>query len=175
MFKEGDVVCVKTLEKLVKEGNMVKDHGLGDVYYNEDKKFILFSDFQYYGKECTIDEVDGGDPIPYFLSIGIWVPEFMIETKYDPKKADEAAVEVKEVPNIINKFSNKPFGKLFIKLIKFDAKIAEFSSTSFSKLKKHELQYIAKLLQDHGCKAIDNNKATQKELAVYCYEQTLSL
>ena len=75
----------------------------------------------------------------------------------------------------INKFNNKPFGKVFLKLIALDKKVAEFSATQFSKLKKHELQYIAKLLQDHGAEFADYNKLTQKELAVYCYNKALEL
>lgn len=190
MFKVGDVVIIKKLEALVANGDLKKAEDLGDVYCNRDKKFVVFPDFNYYDTECTVDEVDTKDAdIPYFLSVGIWVPEFMIEVKEPAKEPAEIhpidAFEVAVDPNPemeeepakvwINKFNNKPFGALFIKLINIDPKVAEFSATSFSKLKKHELQYIAKILIDNGRKVVDYNKLTQKELSVYCYTETLSL
>lgn len=196
MFKVGDVVIIKELDVLVENGDLKKAGDLGDVYCNRDKKFVVFPDFNYYGTECTVDEVDTKDAdIPYFLSVGIWVPEFMIEIKEAAKEpavgvdmdlivnADQIkfaadpnpAVEVEAAKVWINKFNNKPFGSLFVKLINIDPKVAEFSATSFSKLKKHELQYIAKILIDNGRKAVDYNKLTQKELSAYCYAETLAL
>lgn len=169
MFKVGDVVIIKKLDSLVKNGDLKKTGDLGDVYCNQDKKFIVFPDFNYYDIECTVDEVDTKDAdIPYFLSVGIWVPEFMIEIK-------KPAVEAEPAKVWINKFNNKPFGSLFVKLINIEPKVAEFSSTSFSKLKKHELQYIAKILIDNGRKVVDYNQLTQKELSAYCYAETLAL
>lgn len=186
MFNKGDVVIVKNLDELLKNGLLKKAKDLGDVYINEDMKYVLFPDFPYYGVEATIDDVDKKDKdIPYFLSVGIWVPEFMIVPKPEPKpepkedpKLDEKDLDPGPQPEpkvYINKFNNKPFGKIFCKLIALDEKVAEFSNTAFSKLKKHELQYIAKLLMDHGAAAIDYNKSTQKELAVYCYTETTKL
>lgn len=170
MFKVGDVVIVKKLDALIKNGDLKHAGDLGDVYCNKDKKFVVFPDFNYYGVECTVDEVDTKDAdIPYFLSIGIWVPEFMIEVK-QPEAVNPEPAKV-----WINKFNNKPFGALFVKLINIDPKVAEFSATVFGKLKKHELQYIAKILQDNGRKVVDYNKLTQKELAAYCYAEILAL
>lgn len=169
MFKVGDVVIIKNLDVLVKNGDLKKAEDLGDVYYNQDNKFVVFPDFNYYGTKCTVDEVDIKDAdIPYFLSVGIWVPEFMIELK-------KVAVEAEPAKVWINKFNNKPFGSLFVKLINIDPKVAEFSNTYFSKLKKHELQYIAKILIDNGRKVVDYNKLTQKELSAYCYAEALAL
>lgn len=162
MFEQGDKVIIKNLDCLLKDNLLKEAPDLEGVYCNKDMKYVLFSDFPYFGNVAVIEDVDKNDPdIPYFLSIGIWVPEFMI-IPYD---------EV--VP--INKFNNKPFGKVFLKLIALDKKVAEFSATQFSRLKKHELQYIAKLLQDHGAEFADYNKLTQKELAVYCYNKALEL
>lgn len=187
MFKKGDVVIIKGLDELLKQGLLKKAENMPNVYHNEDLSYVVFDDFPYFGSETIIEDIDKKDKdIPYFLSVGIWVPGFMIVPKVEPEDEpkDKPIEEVKNVdkpkneekPKVyINKFNNKPFGKLFCKLITLDEKIAEFSSTAFSKLKKHELQYIAKLLQDHGAEYIDYNKATQRELATYCYLQTLNL
>lgn len=173
MFKENDNVIIKTLDVLIKDGSLKKHDNMQDVYYNENHSFIVFPDFNFYGKEATIIKVDNKDPeIPYFLSIGIWVPEFMISTINIPEDEDK---NINNEQVYINKYNNKPFGKLFIKLIKLDAKISEFSSTAFSKLKKHELQYIAKLLQNNGAEYVDYNKLTQKDLAKYCFDKASKL
>lgn len=181
MFTKGDKVTIKNLDCLLNDNLLKKAEDLEGVYHNQDMKYVLFSDFPYFGDTATIDDIDPNDKdIPYFLSIGIWVPEFMI-IPYDgvvpnlePKKVNPVEDNVDQKV-YINKFNNKPFGKVFLKLIALDEKIAEFSATQFSKLKKHELQYIAKLLQDHGAEFADYNKLTQKELAVYCYNKALGL
>lgn len=181
MFEQGEKVIIKNLDCLLKDNLLKKAPDLEGVYCNKDLKYVLFSDFSYFGNVAVIEDVDKNDPdIPYFLSIGIWVPEFMIipyvEGIIDPEvKIKEADINIGQERLYINKFNNKPFGKVFLKLIALDEKIAEFSSTQFSKLKKHELQYIAKLLQDHGAEFADYNKLTQKELAIYCYNKALDL
>lgn len=181
MFNKGDEVTIKNLDCLLKDDLLKKAPDLEGVYCNEDMKYVLFSDFPYFGNVAVIEDVDKNDPdIPYFLSVGIWVPEFMIipyvEDIINPEvKIDMANINIDQKGLYINKFNNKPFGKVFLKLIALDEKIAEFSNTQFSKLKKHELQYIAKLLQDHGAEFADYNKLTQKELAVYCYNKALDL
>lgn len=181
MFEQGDKVIIKNLDCLLKDNLLKEAPDLEGVYCNKDLKYVLFSDFSYFGNVAVIEDVDKNDPdIPYFLSIGIWVPEFMIipyvEGIIDPEvKIKEADINIGQERLYINKFNNKPFGKVFLKLIALDEKIAEFSSTQFSKLKKHELQYIAKLLQDHGAEFADYNKLTQKELAIYCYNKALDL
>lgn len=188
MFNTGDVVIIKDLKTLLKEKHLFKAEDLQDVYVNSDKKYVLFSDFIYFGSECTIDSIDVNDPdIPYFLSIGIWVPEFMIMNKLQPKNdvqenkkvadlkvENEPALDNKE-KQLINQHNGKPFGTLFLKLIKLDPKIAEFSSTTFSKLKKHELLYIANIL--HGKNLIDDNynKLLQRELVSVCYNAAKKL
>lgn len=181
MFEQGEKVIIKNLDCLLKDNLLKKAPDLEGVYCNKDLKYVLFSDFSYFGNVAVIEDVDKNDPdIPYFLSIGIWVPEFMIipyvEGIIDPEvKIKEADINIGQERLYINKFNNKPFGKVFLKLIALDEKIAEFSSTQFSKLKKHELQYIAKLLQDHGAEFADYNKLTQKKLAIYCYNKALDL
>lgn len=181
MFKLGDKVVVKDLDVLIKDNDLIQDPNFEEVYCNKDKDFIIFKDFAFFNNSATIDQIDDNDPnIPYFLSLGIWVPEFMIKLKEEPKKEIKVANEIQlaKAPNEkvwINNYTQKPFGKLFIKLINIDPKIAEFSNTAFSKLKKHELQYIAKLLQDHGHKVVDYNKLTQKELASYCYLEVINM
>lgn len=183
MFNKGDKVVVKNLDELLNDNLLVKANDLENVYYNNDVKFVIFTDFPYYDKVATVDKIDKKDKeIPYFLSIGIWVPEFMIKSKQE--EIDVNKVKVKEnLPEqnakqkevIINKFNNKPFGELFCKLIKLDPKVAEFSNTIFSKLLKHELQYIAKILEDHGAEHVDYNKLKKEELAVHCYKETVKL
>ena len=176
MFEQGDKVIIKNLDCLLKDNLLKEAPDLEGVYCNKDMKYVLFSDFPYFGNVAVIKN----DPdIPYFLSIGIWVPEFMI-IPYDEVVPNPEPKAIPVEDNIdqkvyINKFNNKPFGKVFLKLIALDKKVAEFSVTQFSKLKKHELQYIAKLLQDHGAEFADYNKLTQKELAVYCYNKALEL
>ena len=180
MFEQGEKVIIKNLDCLLKDNLLKKAPDLEGVYCNKDLKYVLFSDFSYFGNVAVIEDVDKNDPdIPYFLSIGIWVPEFMI-IPYDEGVPNPEPKAIPVEDNIdqkvyINKFNNKPFGKVFLKLIALDEKIAEFSNTQFSKLKKHELQYIAKLLQDHGAEFADYNKLTQKELAIYCYNKALDL
>lgn len=189
MFKQNDVVIIKCLQELIDNKDLIPVEDAEDVFYNKDTKFVVFDNFNFWGQECTVQNVDEKDKdIPYFLSVGIWVPEFMLKTKELPKpKIAEIALDLnpidvvdqvipdKEAKVYINKFSGKPFGKLFIKLIKLDEKVAEFSSTAFSKLKKHELQYIAALLQKNGIEIIDYSQFTQQELSVYCYNKTLEL
>ena len=181
MFEQGDKVIIKNLDCLLKDNLLKEAPDLEGVYCNKDVIYLLFSDISYFGNVAVNEDVDKNDPdIPYFLSIGIWVPEFMIipyvEGIIDPEvKIKEADINIGQERLYINKFNNKPFGKVFLKLIALDEKIAEFSSTQFSKLKKHELQYIAKLLQDHGAEFADYNKLTQKELAIYCYNKALDL
>lgn len=181
MFEQGEKVIIKNLDCLLKDNLLKKAPDLEGVYCNKDLKYVLFSDFSYFGNVAVVEDVDKNDPdIPYFLSIGIWVPEFMImpyaEGINDSEvKIKEADINIGQERLYINKFNNKPFGKVFLKLIALDEKIAEFSSTQFSKLKKHELQYIAKLLQDHGAEFADYNKLPQKELAIYCYNKALDL
>lgn len=198
MFTTGDVVIVKDLKTLLDEGSVKLADGFKDIYVSADKTYAIFSDFNFFGNECVIDEVDSNDKsIPYFLSIGIWVPEFMIMEKPKPKKenkqklekpkekrdkvieadlADIAAMNVKqeevaeEKPKVyINQFNGKPFGKLFLKLIELDPKIAEFSNTTFSKLKKHELLYIANLLHNNGVLDEDYARLTKEELVTLCF------
>lgn len=176
MFKINAKVIVKTIDELINEHILVsKDN----YYVHEATRFILFNDFPYFGELTTIKSIDENDDnIPYFLGNGIWAPEWLIKDA-EPKKV-EVKVEVVDEkepaePKVwINKFNNKPFGDLFVKLINLDNKIATFSSTAFSRLKKHELQYIARLLMDHGCPAI-NLQSTVKDLGTYCYNNTKTL
>lgn len=180
MFTKGDKVTIKNLDCLLNGNLLKKAEDLEGVYHNQDMKYVLFSDFPYFGDTATIDDIDQNDKdIPYFLSIGIWVPEFMIipynEVVPNPEPKVNPVEDNVDQKVYINKFTNKPFGKVFLKLIALDEKIAEFSATQFSKLKKHELQYIAKLLQDHGAEFADYNKLTQNELAIYCYHKALEL
>lgn len=179
MYKVGDKLKIKSLEALIKEG-LLKNTKPG-VYVNEETKFVVFEDFAFFDREVTVESVDDADPqVPYFCDLGVWVPEFMVEVNKNKKKEKEEKVDIKEAnPKIeggayINKFNNKPFGALFMKLIKLDDKIAEFSSNKFSELKKHELQYIAKLLMDKGAAKIDIANDV-KELATYCFKETIAL
>lgn len=141
MFNQGDKVIIKNLDCLLKDNLLKKAPDLEGVYCNKDMKYVLFSDFPYFGDVTVIEDVDKNDPdIPYFLSVGIWVPEFMIipyvEYIINPEvKIDEANINIDQKGLYINKFNNKPFGKVFLKLIALDEKIAEFSNTQFSKLK----------------------------------------
>lgn len=196
MFTTGDVVIVKDLKTLLDEGSVELADGFKDIYVSADKTYAIFSDFNFFGNVCVIDEIDSNDKsIPYFLSIGIWVPEFMIiekpkeEDKQKPEKPKEkrdevvdadlaniVAMDVKqeevaeEKPKVyINQFNGKPFGKLFLKLIELDPKIAEFSNTTFSKLKKHELLYIANLLHNNGVLDEGYARLTKGELVTLCF------
>lgn len=185
MFEINDTVRIKDLKTLLNKGFLEEKEGLEGVYVSPKFSYVLFKDFQFFNDVCSISEIDEDDKeMPYFLSIGIWVPEFLIEKPKEEKKDDEEAKEedapVLEDPvkdEYINKFNRKPFGKLFIKLIKLDPKISEFSATNFNKLKKHELQYIAKLLISNGRPAPEGGiyKKLQKDLAMYCYTETVKL
>lgn len=171
MLKIKTKVIIKTKDELLNEGLIVSQ---GDgLFMNENDRFMFFADYPYFGQTTTIKYVDEHDKnVPYYLSCNCWAPEWLI-------KLDEPEVKVEKVvdnkPKVyINKFNNKPFGALFIKLINIDEKIATFSSTAFSRLKKHELQYIARLLMNQGCEAININ-ATVPELSTYCYTNTKTL
>lgn len=203
MFAIGDIVIVKDLKTLLNEGSVELANGFNDIYISADKTYAIFSDFNFFGNECTIDEIDSNDKsIPYFLSIGIWVPEFMIMKKSNPKKENKQKLEeqkekhdkvieldlvdivaknkqeevAEENPKAyINQFNGKPFGKLFLKLIKLDPKVAEFSNTTFSKLKKHELLYIANLLHNNGVLDEDYAQLNKEELVTICFTATKKL
>lgn len=189
MLKVGDTITVKTLSTLVDEGLLKKDLNIEDVYVNEDIAYILFSDFPYFGKECTIQKIDKKDSeIPYFVSVpnkfGIWLPEFMIQTPNEninipEKQENQILVDDNNLKlPIINQFNGKPFGKLFIKLISLDSKIAEFSDTAFSKLKKHELLYIVNVIKTNlpNIEYPKNIEAlNQRELATFCFRSASKL
>lgn len=146
MFEQGDKVIIKNLDCLLKDNLLKEAPDLEGVYCNKDMKYVLFSDFPYFGNVAVIEDVDKNDPdIPYFLSIGIWVPEFMI-IPYDEVVPNPEPKAIPVEDNIdqkvyINKFNNKPFGKVFLKLIALDKKVAEFSATQFSKLKTRTTVY----------------------------------
>ncbi len=184
MFKIGDKVRIKTLEELLNENLFeAKDN----VYVNKQFKFVILANFAFFNEETTIFTIDKDDKeVPYFLDNGIWVPEFMIvsleypvvvpEPEPNPNLdivEEEVAVEKPKV--YINQFTGKPFGKLMMKLINIDEKVAEFSSTRFSRLRRHELVYIANILLEHGAEDAAIDVMTVRELATYCYEQTLNL
>ena len=186
MFKIGEKVRVKTLKEML-DTNILKKYNKYS-YINEETSFVLFSEFNYFNINTTIQDIDNKDQnIPYFLDCGIWMPECMLESleaikpqdKVVNKDVDEdvEAVNVEAVkPEVyINKFTGKPFGTLMVKLINLDKKIAEFSSTRFSRLRRHELEYIAKLLMNHGADRIDTDILNVKELSSYCYNQALVL
>lgn len=182
-FNVNDEVVVKNLQQLLDEKLVTRVDGFDDVYVNDDKSFTLFSSFSFFDKKTKINTVDDKDPaIPYFLACGCWVPEFMLTAVKKEEPKPEPVVEVAPVVEeakpdaFINKFTGKPFGKLFVKLIKLDAKIAEFSCSSFSRLKRHELDYIANLLNNQeGVELVDNVKMNKDDLASWCYATTLEL
>ena len=186
MFKIGEKVRVKTLKEML-DTNILKKYNQYS-YINEETSFVLLSEFNYFNIDTTIQDIDNKDQnIPYFLSCGIWMPECMLESleaiKPQDKVVNEDVDEDVEAVNVeaakpevyINKFTGKPFGTLMVKLIKLDKKVAEFSSTRFSRLRRHELEYIASLLMKHGAEVIDVDDFNVKELSTYCYNQTLSL
>lgn len=183
MLEIGTQVKIKSLDQLLKEKLLVKE---GDIFVNNDDSFILLDNFKFFEAETTIEGVDEDDSIPYFLGNGIWAPEWLImpiilEPEPEPKDENNEVEVVEAVakPNApkvyINRFTGKPFGKLMLKLIALDEKIAEFSSTRFSRLRRHELVYIANILLDHGADDAAIDVMTVKELSTYCYEQTLNL
>lgn len=185
MLEIGTKVKIKGLDQLLKEKLLVRE---GDIFVNNDDGFILLDNFKFFEAETTIEGVDEDDSIPYFLGNGIWTPEWLImsimpepEPEPEPKNEDNEVKVVEAVakPNApkvyINRFTGKPFGKLMLKLIALDEKIAEFSSTRFSRLRRHELVYIANILLDHGADDAAIDVMTVKELSTYCYEQTLNL
>lgn len=186
MFKIGEKVRVKTLNEMLNT-NILKKYNRYS-YINEETSFVLLSEFNYFNTKTTIQDIDNKDQnIPYFLDCGIWMPECMLESleviKPQDKVVNKDVVEDVEVVNVkvaepevyINKFTGKPFGTLMVKLIKLDKKIAEFSSTRFSRLRRHELEYIAELLMNHGANKIHTDDLNVKELSSYCYNQALAL
>ena len=179
MFKVGEKVRVKSLDEMKDADLLHKD---GNLYVNEDTKFVLLGNFPFFDSITNITTIDDKDPdVPYFLANGIWVPEFMIESK-EPKPEpiiEEEIVNVEEVEEKpkewINKFTGKPFGALMIKLINLDEKVAEFSSTRFSRLRRQELVYIANLLMENGAEDVAIDVMNVRDLAKYCYNETLNL
>lgn len=180
MLSVGTKVQIKPLGQLLSEGLLEKK---GKILINENDHFILLCNFKFFAAETTIAAVDDGD-IPYFLTNGLWVPEWMLNVvkELDEKDVEELledAIKVVEPKNdvkiYINKFTGKPFGKLMVKLINLDEKIAEFSSTRFSRLRRHELVYIANLLMDNGYNEINTDDLNVKELSTYCYNGALDL
>lgn len=177
MLSVGTKVQIKPLDQLLSEGLLEKK---GEILINENDHFILLCNFKFFAAETTIAAVDDGD-IPYFLTNGLWVPEWMLNVvkELDEKDVEEDVIKVVEPKNdvkiYINKFTGKPFGKLMVKLINLDEKIAEFSSTRFSRLRRHELVYIANLLMDNGYNEINTDDLNVKELSTYCYNGALDL
>ena len=171
-FKLNDQVKIKTLDEMIKSNDLVVSEN--DLYVNEASRYFLFKDFPFFGLEGTIVKIDHEDnSCPYYISGPdgqLWAGEFMLTTIDGKIPNDEKPVN-NEPKVYINKFNNKPFGRLFVKLINIDNRIAEFSSTAFSRLKKHELQYIARILIGRGCPNIDLNSPVA-ELSSYCYNQT---
>lgn len=180
MLSVGTKVQIKPLDQLLSEGLLEKK---GEILINEDDHFILLRNFRFFAAETTIAAVDDGT-IPYFLTNGLWVPEWMLNVvkELDEKDVEELLKDVikvvepkNDVKIYINKFTGKPFGKLMVKLINLDEKIAEFSSTRFSRLRRHELVYIANLLMDNGYNEINTDDLNVKELSTYCYNGALDL
>lgn len=181
MLSVGTKVQIKPLDQLLSEKLLEKR---GEILINEDDNFILLCNFRFFAAETTISAVDDGS-IPYFLANGLWVPEWMLNVikELNVEDVDDLfenrvikAVEPKnDVKIYINKFTGKPFGKLMVKLINLDEKIAEFSSTRFSRLRRHELVYIANLLMDNGYNEINTDDFNVKELSTYCYNGALDL
>lgn len=172
-FKLNEKVKIKSLDEMLKSGDLVKQDA--NLYVNEESRYYIFADFPFFGLEGTITNIDNGDDsCPYYISNGkdsLWACDFML-TALEVQVPKNKVIPIDDKPKVyINKFNNKPFGKLFIKLINLDNKIAEFSSTAFSRLKKHELQYIARLLMKQNCPFIDINSPVA-ELSSYCYNQT---
>lgn len=178
MLSVGTKVQIKPLDQLLSEGLLEKR---GEILINEDDHFILLRNFKFFTAETTIVAVDDGD-IPYFLANGLWVPEWMLNVGKEldvEELLEEAGIKAAEPKNdvkiYINKFTGKPFGKLMVKLINLDEKIAEFSSTRFSRLRRHELVYIANLLMTNGYNVINIDDFNVKELSTYCYNGALDL
>lgn len=174
LFKKNDEVIIKSLDELKKAGLLEAiDRNGVTIYKNNDTNYLLYDNFPFFGTEAKVLGIDNKDnSIPYWLSCGIWAPEWMLKYAVEPEKEEPIVKDAPIEPKVfINKFNGKPFGKLFLKLIAIDPKIAEFSSTIFSRLRKHELQYIARLLISKGCPDIDTNSHVE-ELVSYCYNQT---
>lgn len=182
MLSVGTKVQIKPLDQLLSEKLLEKR---GEILINEDDNFILLGNFRFFAVETTISAVDDGS-IPYFLANGLWVPEWMLNVikELNEKEVEElleeaGGIKVIEPKNdvriYINKFTGKPFGKLMVKLINLDEKIAEFSSTRFSRLRRHELIYIANLLMNNGYNKINVDDFNVKELSTYCYNGALDL
>lgn len=173
-FKLNAKVKIKSLDEMLNSGDLVVQQDK-NLYVNENSRYYIFKDFPFFGLEGTITKIDDNDEsCPYYVSNGkdsLWACDFMLTAlEVQIPMNNEIPVDVK--PKVyINKFNNKPFGRLFVKLINLDNKIAEFSSTAFSRLKKHELQYIARLLMKQNCPVIDINSPVA-ELSSYCYNQT---
>ena len=172
-FKLNEKVKIKSLDEMINDGTLKIEEN--DLYVNEESRYYIFKDFPFFGLEGTITKIDNNDDsCPYYISNGkdsLWACDFMLSA-IEVQIPMDNAIPVDIKPKVyINKFNNKSFGKLFIKLINLDNKIAEFSSTAFSRLKKHELQYIARLLMKQNCPFIDINSPVA-ELSSYCYNQT---
>ncbi|MBQ0113702.1 MAG: hypothetical protein KBT03_11270 [Bacteroidales bacterium] len=121
--------------------------------------FVNLDDF-------AVDDRDDNNPVP---AGGI-----LDEMLADRNEEGPAPVPVPDAPQIqenpiINRFNGKPFGKLFIKLIKIEPKIKEFSDTSFSHLKRHELEFIMNMLNTRFDVGVNYANMTQKEMANWCY------
>lgn len=175
LFEKNDEVIIKSLKELQEAGLLETiDRNGVTIYKNNADNYLLYSNFPFFGEKTTVLGIDEKDnSIPYWLSCGIWAPEWMLKYAVEPKKENPVVIVAEPAkPKVwINKFNGKPFGRLFVKLIVIDEKIADFSSTGFSKLRKHELQYIARLLMSKGCPDIDINTNVD-ELSSYCYNQT---
>ena len=118
-FKLNDQVKIKTLDEMIKSNDLVVSEN--DLYVNEASRYFLFKDFPFFGLEGTIVKIDYEDnSCPYYISGPdgqLWAGEFMLTT-IEGKIPVNDEKPVNDEPKVyINKFNNKPFGRLFVKLI----------------------------------------------------------
>ena len=176
MYKVGTKLVIKTLDELV-ANNDLKKTGFPGVYKNEESRFCILDTFPFWGTPVVIQSIDEKDhDIPYFVSEGLWLPEFMLKKVEEKPKVPQKDDKIKANPNIkidpnfkpdvvyMNNFVGRPFGPMFMKLIKLDVKIAEFSNTALSKLKRVELDYIYKVLVRNGYPEINLKETNAQDL-----------
>lgn len=145
----GDKISVKSISEIRNEGFI--DHEERDIIFiKEPCKWMLNGCEPYLGKEAVkIEEVDRDDAkIPYRITGGFWIPEFMVKDYVEPERTETV------VPTVTTAEGDQvKYGKIFKFMIKLEKKvknttvIKQTNINRISCLPEDVLGYIQAILQ----------------------------
>lgn len=145
----GDKISVKSISEIRNECFI--DHEEREIIFiKEPCKWMLNGREPYLGKEAVkIEEVDSSDPkIPYCITGGFWIPEFMVKDYVEPERTETTAPTV-----VAAEGAPVKYGKIFKFMIKLEKKvknttvIKQTNINRISFLPEDVLNYIQEILQ----------------------------